>query len=108
MKLADIARASAEDAGMLLEVSVVARDARDYPLIERLLTTNRVREHLGDLVQRTVVRYAQPHLGALIFVLWPTLPDTDAISAVLLDMEMLPPPAAWPGFSERSDRLPVY
>jgi len=70
MKLRQIAHSRVEDTGVLVNISVIARDARDYPLLERTVTATRVRQQLAGLVRRTVVRYAQPHLGALNFVLW--------------------------------------
>jgi len=71
MQLRDIAHSRTDDRGVLVNVSVIAFDARDYPHLERILTADRVREHLAGLVQRTVVRYAWPHLGALSFMVWP-------------------------------------
>ena len=71
MQLRDIAHSRADDRGVLVNVSVIAFDAGDYPRLERIITADRVREHLAGLVQRTVVRYAWPHLGALSFVVWP-------------------------------------
>ncbi len=99
MKLRDIAHSRMDDRGVLLNVSVIALDARDYPRLERMITADRVREHLAGLVQRTVVRYAWPHLGALSFMLWPVdghgvtrglAPDARAksISAALLHMDV--------------------
>lgn len=94
MKLRDIARASVEDAGMLIEVSIVASDARDYPLIERVLTTNRVRQHLRGLVRNTIVRYAQPHIGTLTFVLWPTLTSSiESFGSRLLQIDTAAAPS---------------
>jgi hypothetical protein len=71
MQLRDIAHSRTDDRGVLVNVSVIAFDARDYPHLERIITADRVREHLAGLVQRTVVRYAWPHLGALSFMVWP-------------------------------------
>src|SRR4029077_18087869 len=58
MQLRDIAHARTGDRGVLVNVSVIAFDARDYPRLERIITADRVRDHLAGLVQRTVVRYA--------------------------------------------------
>ena len=70
MKLREIAHSRAGDKGVLVNVSLIAFDARDYPRLEKLVTADRVSAHLSGLVQKTVVRYALPHLGALNFVLW--------------------------------------
>ena len=88
MKLREIARASVQDAGMLAEVAVVAFDARDYPLLEQMLTPARIRIQLGRRVRPTIVRYSKPHLGALTFVLWPTRSSTHAFSSILLQMDL--------------------
>lgn len=67
--LRDLAHARAGDKGIIVNISVIAFAARDYPRLEREVTAERVREHLGGLADR-VVRYALPHLGALNFVVW--------------------------------------
>jgi hypothetical protein len=48
---------------------VIAHDTRDYPLLERHVTAERVKERFSDIVRGEVVRYALPDLGALNFVL---------------------------------------
>ena len=69
MTLRQIAHARAGDKGSVVNVSVIAREARHFPLIERAVTVDRVREHLGNLVEGAIVRYEVPGLGALNFVL---------------------------------------
>lgn len=69
MLLRDIAHTRAGDKGDISNISVIAYHPRHYPLLEQQLTAERVRQHLGQIVQGDVVRYTLPRLGALNFVL---------------------------------------
>ncbi|HSI55827.1 MAG TPA: hypothetical protein VK981_17800 [Ramlibacter sp.] len=69
MKLHDIAIARSGDKGNRATLSVIARDPAHYPLLERLLTAERVRTHYEGVVHGTVQRYPLPHLGAVHFVM---------------------------------------
>lgn len=69
MKLRDIAHSRAGDKGNTSNLSVIAFDVADYPLIERHVTTERVKAHFAGLVQGEVTRYELPRLGALNFVM---------------------------------------
>jgi hypothetical protein len=65
----DIAIARSGDKGNRATLSVIARDTADYPLLERLLSAERVRLHYQGVVHGVVTRYPLPELGALQFVL---------------------------------------
>lgn len=69
MLLRDIAHSRAGDKGNISNISVIAYDPKDYPLLEKHVTAERVREHFSDIVQGEVQRYALPALGALNFVM---------------------------------------
>jgi hypothetical protein len=69
MKLQDIAIARSGDKGDRATLSVIARDPADYPLLERLLTAERVKVHYAGAVRGEVVRHTLPHLGAVHFVM---------------------------------------
>jgi hypothetical protein len=69
MKLHDIAIARSGDKGNRATLSVIARDAAHYPLLEQLLTAERVRAHYDGIVEGEVRRYTLPHLGAVHFVM---------------------------------------
>jgi hypothetical protein len=69
MKLRDIALARSGDKGNRATLSVIARDPKDYPVLERLLTAERVREHYRGVVHGEVQRYPLPGLGAVHFVM---------------------------------------
>jgi hypothetical protein len=99
MKVRDIAMARSGDKGNRATLSVIAHDPKDYPLLERALTADRVQEHYRDVVRGTVQRYPLPHLGALQFVMNDALAGgvtrslaLDAhgktLSAAVLDIEL--------------------
>jgi hypothetical protein len=69
MRVRDIAIARSGDKGNRATLSVIARDPSDYPLLERVLTAERVRAHYQGVVHGAVQRYPLPHLGALHFVM---------------------------------------
>ena len=48
---------------------MIAHDIANYPVLERVLTAQRVREHYRDVVRGPVERYTLPHLGAVHFVM---------------------------------------
>jgi hypothetical protein len=69
MLLRDIAHARAGDKGDISNISVIAYDPKDYPLLEKHLSAERVKAHFSDIVQGEVQRFTLPALGALNFVL---------------------------------------
>ncbi len=105
MKLQDIAIARSGDKGNRATLSVIARDPAHYPLLERVLTAERVRAHFRGTVQGRVERHALPHLGAVHFVMHDALGGgvtrslaLDAhgktLSAALLDIDLDDPAGA--------------
>ena len=104
MRLRAIAHSRTGDKGDTSNISVIAYNAKDYPLLERHVTAERVKEHFAEIVQGEVVRYALPDLGALNFVMHRALGGgvtrslaLDAhgkcLGSAILDLE-LPPGAA--------------
>lgn len=69
MKLHHIAIARSGDKGNRATLSVMALDPAHYPLLERVLTPERVRAHYQGIVHGEVQRHLLPQLGALHFVL---------------------------------------
>ncbi|MBK6865320.1 MAG: hypothetical protein IPG91_18295 [Ideonella sp.] len=69
MKLHDIAIARSGDKGNRATLSVIALDPAHYPLLERLLTVDRVQAHYRGIARGAVQRYPLAHLGAVHFVL---------------------------------------
>lgn len=69
MKLHELAHSRAGDKGDISNLSLIAYDPRDYPLLEQYVTAERVRAHFAGIVHGEVLRYALPGLGALNFVM---------------------------------------
>ena len=67
--LQDIALARSGDKGNRATLSVIALDVTDYPVIERLLTPERVKAQYAGVVSGEVQRFTLPHLGAVHFVM---------------------------------------
>jgi hypothetical protein len=99
LPLSRIAHARSGDKGDAANIGVIAYSPADYAILVRELTAERVRSHLGSLIQGEVERYEVPNLAALNFVLRSALDGGGAISlrtdaqgktlgAALLDMEI--------------------
>jgi len=69
MKLRSIAHSRSGDKGSVVNISLIAYDARSYPRLVQQVTADRVKMWFGRLVEGPVVRYELPTLGALNFVL---------------------------------------
>ncbi len=99
LRVYDLAHCRAGDKGNTSNISVIAYDERDFPLLDRHVTAERVREHFRGIVHGEVVRYELPKLGALNFVLRDALGggvtrsltlDTHGkgLSSAILDLEI--------------------
>lgn len=69
MQLRDIAHARTGDKGDTSQIAVFARDPRDFPILLRVLTEERIRRHFPHLSPRGIDRYPLPDLGAVNLVL---------------------------------------
>jgi hypothetical protein len=69
MRLKALAHSRTGDKGDTSNISVIAYDARDYELLKRHVTAERVRAHFADIVRGEVARYELPGLAALNFVM---------------------------------------
>jgi hypothetical protein len=69
MKLREIAHSRTGDKGNTSNVSVIAFDERDYPLLVERVTTDRVKALFAGVVEGEVIRYEMPAVGALNFVM---------------------------------------
>lgn len=67
-KLYDIAHSRAGDKGNTLTLSLIPYDEKDYELLCKEVTADRVKEHLKEVVQGEVVRYELPRIASLQFV----------------------------------------
>ena len=68
-KLRALAHSRTGDKGDTSNISLIARDPRDYEHLREHVTAERVRAHFAGIVQGTVTRYELPRLGALNFVM---------------------------------------
>jgi len=73
MKLRDIAHSRTGDKGNISNISVIAFDEKDYPLLLEKVTAEKVKQHFSELVHGEVIRYELPNIGALNFVLYHAL-----------------------------------
>ena len=67
--LRELAHSRTGDKGDTSNISLIAYEAADYPLLVRYVTADRVRAHFAEIVRGDVTRYELPRLGALNFVL---------------------------------------
>ncbi len=68
MKLRTIAHSRSGDKGTIVNVSLIAFDARHYQSMVRHATAARVKDHFSGLATGDVIRYELPLIGALNFV----------------------------------------
>ena len=78
--LSRIAHTRSGDKGDTCNIGVIAYHERDYPVLVREVTAERVKRHFGDLVQGAVERFELPNLGALNFLLHQSLGGGGTIS----------------------------
>ena len=69
VRLLDIAHARSGDKGDTANVGVIARRPEWYPLLEKYLTLDVVREHFRGVITGDVERFVLPNLRALNFLL---------------------------------------
>src|SRR5712671_6376563 len=98
-KLRQIANSRTGDKGNTSNISVIAYDAKHYPLLLDQVTSARVKAHFGGVVDGDVVRYELPNISALNFVMTGTLgggvtrslaldAHGKSLSSALLDLEI--------------------
>lgn len=68
MKLKDLAHSRTGDKGDIINISVIAFDEKDYPLLLQHVTALKVKEFLGETSLGEVTRYELPMLAAMNFV----------------------------------------
>jgi hypothetical protein len=99
MKLYDIAHSRAGDKGNISTLSLIPFNEKDYEWLCRILTVEKVKIHLKDIVLGDIIRYEIPNISALLFVCYDALMggvttslamDTHgkALSYALLEMEI--------------------
>ncbi len=83
-RLYDLAYGRAGDKGNIANISVIARSSEAYLELKAKLTAERVKAHLGNLVQGHVVRYELDNIEALNFVCYDSL-DGGATRSLRID-----------------------
>lgn len=78
--LGKIAHARSGDKGDVSNIGVIAYREEDYPTLVREVTTDRVKQHFGDLVKGRVERFELPNLWALNFIMHEALDGGGTIS----------------------------
>lgn len=73
MKLYEIAHSRTGDKGNISNISLIAYDVKDFPMLREKVTAERVKEWFGGMVKGEVVRYELPKLGAMNFVMYEAL-----------------------------------
>jgi len=69
VQLVKLAHARSGDKGDTANVGLIALDPKDYPLLVREVTAERVKAFFGDMVKGDVERFELPNLNALNFLL---------------------------------------
>ena len=69
MRLRDIAHSRTGDKGDISNVSVIAFEMKDYPLLAERVTAEKVAAHFQAIAAGPVRRYEAPNIGALNFVI---------------------------------------
>jgi hypothetical protein len=69
IQLIQIAHARSGDKGDTANIGVIARSMRYYPILEKYLTAERVREYFAGIGLGDVERFELPNLGAMNFLL---------------------------------------
>jgi len=68
MKLYEIAHSRAGDKGNISTLSLIPFDESDYPRLCELLTSEKVKLHLKDIVSGEIERFCLPNISFLLFV----------------------------------------
>lgn len=100
IKLIKIAYGRSGDKGDQVNIGIIARAEKDYPLLLKELTIEKVKKHFENICFGEVKRYELPNLGAINFILDKALDGGGSIShrvdaqgktyaAKLLAMEIL-------------------
>lgn len=69
VRLIDIAHGRSGDKGDAVNIGLIARKPEFYPLLQQLVTAERVRKHFEGMVFGKVERFELPNLEALNFLL---------------------------------------
>ena len=69
IKLRELAHARSGEKGNAANISVIAFEEKDYPMLRDQVTVERVTRLYGPITRGSISRYEVPSIGALNFVL---------------------------------------
>ena len=109
--LREVAHARSGEKGRGSNISVIAYEMEDYPILREQVTVEAVRALYGPITKGSITRYEAPAIGALNFVLEDVLEggrtrtlafeeSGKALSSLMLTMPVMVPP----GYVERRKR----
>jgi hypothetical protein len=92
MKLREIAHSRTGDKGDTSNISVIAYHEKDYPLLERYVTAECVKEHFSGVVKGEVIRYEMPNaLGGGVTRTLALDIHGKCLASAMMDMEIPQP-----------------
>lgn len=68
MKLHEIAHSRAGDKGNISTLSLIPYNESDYESLCKIVTVEKVKNHLKDIVSGEIIRYEMPNISSLLFV----------------------------------------
>lgn len=80
VKLINLAHARSGDKGDTANVGLIALREEFFPLLEREVTAERVKQHFNGICKGVVERFELPNLGALNFLLHESLDGGGTLS----------------------------
>ena len=80
VRLLELAHARSGDKGDTANVGLIAYDEADYPIILKMVTSDRVKKHFSDLVKGPVERFQLDNLHAVNFLLHGALDGGGTVS----------------------------
>ncbi|WP_419941249.1 AtuA-related protein [Candidatus Palauibacter sp.] len=83
VRLAEVAFARSGDKGDTANVGLIAFDDELYPILEKEVTAERVRDHFKGICEGEVERFELPNLRALNFLLHRSLGGGGTVSLML-------------------------
>ncbi|WP_425155544.1 AtuA-related protein [Candidatus Palauibacter sp.] len=83
VRLAEVAFARSGDKGDTANVGLIAFDDALYPILEKEVTAERVRDHFKGICEGEVERFELPNLRALNFLLHRSLDGGGTVSLML-------------------------
>lgn len=68
MKLYDIAHSRAGDKGNISTLSLIPFDEKDYDMLCKKATVEKVNQHFSGIISGEIIRYEMPNISSLLFV----------------------------------------